>query len=47
VVLAIDTVDVVDMMSYMGALSVFEEGQTSEVVVLRGTQELSFSVLWD
>lgn len=47
VVLAIDTVDVVDMMSYMGALSLFQEGQTSEVVILRGTQELSFSVLWD
>lgn len=47
VVLAIDTVNVVDMMSYMGALSLFEEGQTSEVVVLRGTEELTFSVLWD
>lgn len=47
VVLAIDTVEVVDMMSYMGALSLFDEGQTSTVVVSRGSKELTFSVLWD
>lgn len=47
VVLAIDTVQVVDMMSYMGALSLFEAGQTSEVKVKRGGEEIVLSVNWD
>lgn len=47
VVLAIDTVQVIDMMSYMGALSQFEAGQTSAVRVKRGGEEITLLVLWD
>ena len=47
VVLSIDTVQVTDMMSYMGALSLFEAGQTSEVVVSRKGETQAFTVTWD
>ena len=47
VVVAIDTLQVVDMMSYMGALSQFEAGQTSAVRVKRSSEELTLPVLWD
>ncbi|SFR36783.1 PDZ domain-containing protein [Robiginitalea myxolifaciens] len=35
---------VVDMMSYMRALSIYETGDTTTVTVLRGTEELSRSI---
>jgi S1-C subfamily serine protease len=35
---------VVDMMSYMRALSIFETGDTTTVRVLRGSEELSRSI---
>ena len=47
VVLSIDTVQVTDMMTYMGALSLFEAGQTSEVVVSRKGATQAFTVTWD
>ena len=47
IVLAIDTFQVVDMMSYMGALSLFEAGQTSEVTIKRGSRNLILPVNWD
>jgi len=47
VVLSIDTVKVVDMMSYMTALSLFAEGQTSRVVVKRGSDTVAVDVTWD
>ena len=34
-------------MTYMGALSLFEAGQTSEVVVLRKGATQAFTVTWD
>ena len=47
IVLAIDTVQVVDMMSYMGALSLFEAGENSEVTIKRGSSILTLPVNWD
>ena len=47
VVRSIDTVQVTDMMTYMGALSLFEPGQTSEVVVSRKGENQTFTVTWD
>ena len=47
VVVRIDTIAVVDMQSYMQALSVFEAGQSSEVTVLRGGTSLQVRVIWD
>jgi S1-C subfamily serine protease len=47
VVLSIDTVEVIDMMSYMTALSLFSEGETSRVVVKRGSDTVAVDVTWD
>lgn len=47
VVKKIDTVLVTDMMSYMTALSLFEAGSESNVIIERGGEEIQMSVLWD
>lgn len=47
IVVRMDTVAIVDMMSYMQALSVFEEGQTTEVEIIRKEEHMTLSVLWD
>lgn len=47
VVIQIDTLQVVDMMSYMTALSSFEAGQTSEVTIDRNGSNQVISVTWD
>jgi hypothetical protein len=47
IVVAIDTIRVDDMRGYMGALSKYEAGQTSEVTVLRGSASLHVRVTWD
>jgi hypothetical protein len=43
----IDTVLVTDMMSYMTALSLFEAGSESDVIIERGGDEIQMSVIWD
>ena len=47
VVVSIDTVKVTDMMTYMQALSLFDAGQTSTVVVNRGDKSIAVDVTWD
>jgi len=47
IVVRIDTIEVVDMQSYMKALSVYEPGTGSEVTVLRSGTPLSVRVTWD
>ena len=47
VVVRIGDLEVVDMMGYMEGLSKFEEGQTTEVEVLRGGDSHVVSVTWD
>ena len=47
VVVSIDTVKVTDMMTYMQALSLFDAGQTSTVVVNRGDKNIAVDVTWD
>jgi hypothetical protein len=47
IVVRIDTMEVVDMQSYMKALSVFEPGSGSEVTVLRAGNALTVQVTWD
>ena len=47
VVKRIDTVLVTDMMSYMTALSLFEAGSESDVIIERGGDEIQMSVIWD
>jgi len=47
IVIQIDTVEVIDMMSYMTALSQFEAGQTSAVTILRGGKAQTLPVNWD
>lgn len=47
IVLSIDTIKVTDMMTYMKALSMFSEGQTSTVVVRRGDKNVAVDVTWD
>ncbi len=47
VVVSIDTVQVVDMMSYMQALSIFNAGETSTVVVQRAGKSVVVDVTWD
>ena len=47
VVVSIDTVMVTDMMTYMQALSMFDVGQTSTVVVKRGDKNVAVDVTWD
>ena len=47
VVVSIDTVQVIDMMSYMQALSLFNAGETSTVVVQRGSDTVAVDVTWD
>jgi len=44
VVIKMGDIEVIDMMSYMTALSKFEKGDTTTVVVKRDSQELSYSV---
>jgi hypothetical protein len=47
IVTYIDTIEVIDMMSYMTALSKFEEGQTSQVQINRDGKRQTLTVLWD
>ncbi len=47
VVVRMDTLEVLDMMSYMTGLSLFEEGATTEVQVERNGERLLFDVTWD
>ena len=47
IVVSIDTVKVTDMMTYMQALSLFDAGQTSTVVVNRGDKNVAVDVTWD
>jgi len=47
IVTYIDTIEVIDMMSYMTALSQFEEGQTSQVQIKRDGKLQTLNVLWD
>jgi hypothetical protein len=47
IVTYIDTIEVIDMMSYMTALSQFEEGQTSQVQIKRDGKLKTLNVLWD
>jgi len=47
VVLRMDTLHVVDMMSYMTGLSLFEEGMVTEVEIERGGDRLTVNVIWD
>ncbi|MEM7162340.1 MAG: M20/M25/M40 family metallo-hydrolase [Bacteroidota bacterium] len=47
IVIQMGEIEVRDMMSYMEALSKFDEGQKTIVKVLREESELSFEVLWD
>lgn len=47
IVKKIDTVLVTDMMSYMTALSLFEAGSESDVIIERGGEEIQKSVIWD
>lgn len=47
VVLRMDTLLVVDMMSYMTGLSLFEEGMVTEVEIERGGDRLTVNVIWD
>ena len=47
VVKQIDTVLVTDMMSYMTALSLFEAGSESNIIIERVGEEIQKTVLWD
>lgn len=47
VVVRMDTLDVVDMMSYMAGLSAFESGLTTEVEVVREGERRVVEVVWD
>ena len=47
IVKKIDTVLVTDMMSYMTALSLFEAGSESDIIIERGGEEIQKSVIWD
>ena len=47
IVVKIDTLKVVDMMSYMQALGIYEAGQTATVDVLRNNETITLEVLWD
>ena len=47
IVIQIDTIEVVDMMSYMTALSLYESGQTSNVTVMRANEPFTLQVNWD
>lgn len=47
VVTQIDTVLVTDMMSYMTALSLFEAGSESNIIIERGGEEIQKTVIWD
>jgi Zn-dependent M28 family amino/carboxypeptidase len=47
VVVRMDTIQVVDMMSYMTGLSLFEEGMATEVEIERGGDRLTVNVIWD
>ena len=44
IVIKLGSVEVLDMMTYMEALSKFEKGDTTTVVVKRGSDELSYPV---
>jgi hypothetical protein len=47
IVVQMDTLKIVDMMSYMQALGNYEEGQTASVDVLRDGETITLEVLWD
>ena len=47
VVVRIGEIEVLDMMGYMEGLSKFEEGQTTEVEILRGGASVVMEVTWD
>lgn len=47
VVLRIGDHDVMDMMGYMEGLSLYEEGQTTPVMIQRGKDTLTVDVTWD
>ena len=47
VVVRMDTIQIVDMMSYMTGLSQFEEGMATEVEIERGGDRLTVNVIWD
>ena len=46
VVIRMGDMDVVDMMAYMNALSMFKKGDTTRVVVKRGTEEIDKQVIF-
>lgn len=46
VVIKVGPYDIVDMMSYMKALSKFEKGQKTTVVILRAGKEIPLEVIW-
>ncbi|MDG2426060.1 MAG: M28 family peptidase [Flavobacteriales bacterium] len=47
VVVKMGDLEIVDMMSYMKGLSLFEPGQSTKVQVLRGGELLTLDVTWD
>lgn len=47
VVVRMDTIEIVDMMSYMQALGTFEAGETAVVEILRDNERQTVEVLWD
>jgi hypothetical protein len=47
IVVKMDTLKIVDMMTYMQALGNYEEGQTASVDVLRDGETITLEVLWD
>lgn len=47
IVIGIDTVEVLEMMSYMTALSLFEPGESSVVRLIRDSEPLEVVVTWD
>ena len=47
IVVQMDTLKIVDMMTYMQALGNYEEGQTASVDVLRDGETITLEVLWD
>jgi len=47
IVVQMDTLKIVDMMTYMQALGKYEEGQTASVDVLRDGETITLEVLWD
>ena len=47
VVVQIDTLKILDMMSYMSALGQFEPNQSSTIQIERGGENMEFVVIWD